>query len=146
MPKVRLNAESIGPRPIEELTSKNVPRDYAFAWRDLAIALSENDAGVVNDYFTGFASDRLMQRIKDQRMAGLRVRYSDRGHEVKALFYSTDGREMQLLDRATLDIQVFDGGNLIHQESVKQNYLVLMTPGADRWFVRALDPVSDSQI
>jgi len=53
---------------------------------------------------------------------------------------------MQLLDRATLDIQVFDGNKLIHQERVKQTYLVLMTPGADRWFVRALDPISDSQL
>ncbi len=145
LPQVRLNADSIGPRPIEELTGRNVTRDYAHAWRDLGIALSENDADVLGSYFTGFAKDRLTQRISDQKSTGVRVRYRDQGHQVKALFYSPDGGEMQLLDRATFEIQIIDGNKLIHQESASQNYLVLMTPGADRWLVRSLDPISDSE-
>ena len=145
VPQVRVNADSIGPRPIEELTGKNVARDYAFAMRDLETGLSANDASVLDDYFTGFAKDRLRQRIADQKAANIRVRYTDHGHDVKAVFYSLDGDEMQLVDRAKLEIQIFDGDKLIHQESLVQDYLVLMTPGADRWLVRSLDPVADKQ-
>jgi hypothetical protein len=96
----------------------------------------------LNDYFTGFAKDNLTQRIADQLRTGVTIRYTDHGHNVKAFFYSPDGGEMQLLDNAELDIEILDGGKVIHHESVTQPYLVLMTPGADRWFVRSLDPVA----
>jgi hypothetical protein len=33
---------------------------------------------------------------------------------------------------------------VIHQGNTTQQFLVLMTPGADRWFVRSLEPVSNS--
>ncbi len=141
LPQVRLNADGIAPRPIEELTGRNVTRDYAYAWRDLAAASQSNRADLLNDYFTGFAKDNFTQRIADQRRTGVTVRYIDHGHNVKAFFYSPDGGEMQLLDHAQLEIQVLDSGKVIHQETVTQPYLVLMTPGADRWFVRSLEAV-----
>lgn len=141
LPQVQLNADSIGPRPIEELTGHNVVRDYAYAWRDLAGALESNRAGLLNDYFAGFAKDDFARRIADQKAAGLTTRYIDHGHRVKAVFYSPDGGEMQLLDDAKLEIDILDGGKVIHQENADQHYLVLMTPGADRWFVRSLTAV-----
>jgi hypothetical protein len=144
LPQVQLNADSIAPRPIEELTGTNVTRDYAFAWRDLAEALDKSQADRLDAYFTGFAKDTFAQRISDQRTTGVHVRYVDHGHKVKAFFYSPDGGEMQLLDKAQLEIQVFDGGKLNHQEDATQDYLVLMTPGADRWFVRSLEPIAAS--
>lgn len=142
LPQVKLNADAIAPRPIEELTGRNVTRDYAYAWRDLAAASQSNRPDLLNDYFTGFAKDNLTQRITEQRRTGVTIRYTDHGHNVKAFFYSPDGGEMQLLDNAELQIEVLDGGKMIHQETVTQSYLVLMTPGADRWFVRSLDPVA----
>lgn len=144
LPQVQLNADSIEPRPIEELTGTNLTRDYAYAWRDLAQALDENDPDLLSAYFTGVAKDNFAQRIADQKTTGVHVRYVDRGHKVKAFFYSPDGGEMQLLDKAQLEIQVYDGGKLIHQENASQDYLVLMTPGADRWFVRSLEPIAGS--
>jgi hypothetical protein len=142
LPQIKLNADGIAPRSIEELTGHNVTRDYAYAWRDLAAASQSNRPELLNDYFTGFAKDNLAKRIADQRSTGVTIRYTDHGHNVKAFFYSPDGGEMQLLDNAQLDIEILDGGKLIHQETVTQSYLVLMTPGADRWFVRSLDPVA----
>jgi hypothetical protein len=144
LPQVRLNAEGIGPRSIEELTGHNVARDYAYAWRDLALALDQNQATLLDGYFTGFAKDNLVKRVSDQKKTGIRVRYIDRGHQVKALFYAPDGGEMQLLDKATVEQQILDGNNVIHQENSTRQYLVLMTPGADRWFVRSLEPLPDS--
>ncbi|PYX89565.1 MAG: hypothetical protein DMG68_04670 [Acidobacteria bacterium] len=142
LPQVQLNADSIAPRPIEELTGRNVTRDYAYAWRDLAVALDNNNAGLLDAYFTGFAKDNFSQRIADQKRTGVHARYVDHGHQVKAFFYSPDGGEMQLLDKAKLEIQILDGGKVIHSENASQDYLVLMTPGADRWFVRSLAPVA----
>jgi len=144
LPQVQLSAGSIEPRPIEELTGTNVARDYAYAWRDLAQALDHNQADRLDAYFTGFAKDTFTQRISDQKTADVHVLYVDHGHKVKAFFYSPDGGEMQLLDKAQLEIQVYAGGKLIHQENAAQDYLVLMTPGADRWFVRSLEPIAGS--
>ncbi|HKN32721.1 MAG TPA: hypothetical protein VJX16_05700 [Terriglobales bacterium] len=144
LPQVQLNADSIEPRPIEELTGTNVTRDYANAWRDLAQALDKNQADHLDAYFTGFAKNNFTQKISDQKTTGVHVRYVDHGHKVKAFFYSPDGGEMQLLDKAQLEIQVYDGGKLIYQEDAAQDYLVLMTPGADRWFVRSLEPIAGS--
>lgn len=141
LPQVQLNADSIAPRPIEDLTGRNVTRDYAYAWRDLAGALDRNDKGALDAYFTGFAKDNFSQRIADQKRTGLHTRYVDHGHQVKAFFYSPDGGEMQLLDHAKLEMQILDGGKVIHSENAPQDYLVLMTPGADRWFLRSLAPV-----
>lgn len=143
LPQVKLNADGIAPRSIEELTGRNVTRDYAYAWRDLATASKSNRSELLNDYFTGFAKDNFTQRIADQRRTGVTIRYTDHGHNVKAFFYSPDGGEMQLLDHAQLDVEIMDGGKVISHESVTQPYLVLMTPGADRWFVRSLSPVTN---
>lgn len=142
LPQVQLNADSIAPRPIEDLTGRNVTRDYAYAWRDLAAALDHNNAGALDAYFTGFGKDNFAQRISDQKRTGLHTRYIDHGHQVKAFFYSPDGGEMQLLDKAKLEIQILDGSKVIHSENASQDYLVLMTPGADRWFVRSLAPAA----
>ena len=40
IPAVHLNAEDMGPRTIEDLTSKSVPRDYGLAWQTMAQALA----------------------------------------------------------------------------------------------------------
>ena len=144
LPQVHLNADGIAPRAIEELTGHNVTRDYAYAWRDLAQALDKNRAAFLDAYFTGFAKDALIKRIADQQKTGIRVRYIDHGHQVKAFFYAPDGGEMQLLDKARIERQVLDGDSIIHQENTIQQYLVLMTPGADRWYVRALESIPES--
>jgi hypothetical protein len=146
LPQVHLNADNIAPRSIEELTGHNVTRDYANAWRDLAQALDKNQPDVLDAYFTGFAKDAFVKRISDQKKTGVHIRYIDHGHQVRAFFYAPDGGEMQLLDKAQIEEQVLDGDKVIHQENSTQQYLVLMTPGADRWFVRSLEPVPNSAV
>ena len=42
VPRVQLHTDNLGPREIEDLTSKSVPRDYALAWQTLEQALAEN--------------------------------------------------------------------------------------------------------
>jgi len=138
LPKVKLNADNIGPRAIEELTSKTITRDYANAWKTMADALDNNRVDLLDGYFTGFAKDKLVQLIAQQKQTGVRIHYDDGGHKLDALFYSPSGDAMQLRDRAQLRIEVRDGGNVIHNEQGNVQYLVLMTPGADRWLVRDL--------
>jgi hypothetical protein len=49
---------------------------------------------------------------------------------------------MELRDHAQLDVQVMDGGKVIYEEPVNVDYVVIMTPGADRWLVRQLQAVT----
>jgi hypothetical protein len=135
---VQLNADNVSPRPIEDLTGKSVPRDYALAWQTLAQALSSNKTGLLDGYFTGLAKQDFTQRINSQIKSGLQTRYTDRGHKLEALFYSPGGDVMELRDHAQFDMQVLDGGKVIYEAPVNAQFMVLMTPGADRWLVRQL--------
>ena len=142
LPSVTLNADEIGPRaPIEELTGRNITRDYAHAWQSLAQALEANRPQLLEGYIVGFAKDNLARRIAQQKKTGLRVVTIDHGHKLVAGFYAPNGDAMQLHDTAQLEIQVFDGEKMIQQETVAAHYLVLMTPAADRWVVRLLEEV-----
>src|SRR6266567_637883 len=118
VPRVELSTDNIGPRAIEDLTSKSVPRDYAFAWQTLAQALEENRPGLLEGYFTGLAKQDLTQRVNSQIRSGLHTRYEDRGHKLEALFYSPAGDAMELRDHAKLDMQILDGSKVIHEEPV----------------------------
>jgi hypothetical protein len=142
LPEVHLDASGLAPRPIEELTGTTIARHYALAWRDLADALESGRTAALAEEFVGFAKDRLTQRVGEQKAANMHVRIVDHGHHVKAVFYSTDGSAMQLLDQAQLEIQTFDGDRLIDMQTTPREYMVLLTPGADRWYVRDLEEVS----
>jgi hypothetical protein len=142
VPRVDLNADNIGPRGIEDLTSKSVPRDYAFAWQTMEQALDENRTGLLDGYFTGIAKQDLSNRVKSQLKSGMHTRYQDRGHKLDAIFYAPAGDAMQLRDHAQFDIQVMDGDKVIYEEPINADYIVLMTPGADRWLVRQMQAIS----
>jgi len=139
LPQVNLNAEGLGPRSIEQLTGTNITRDYALAWQTMAQALEQNRSDLLKQQFTGIAQERLRRRIADQEQNGLRMEIVDRGHRVKAVFYSLDGGAMQLMDDVKMQVQIFDGSRLIESEDASHQYVVLMTPGADRWYVRYLE-------
>lgn len=141
-PAVHLDADGLTPRPIEQLTGTTIARHYSQAWSDLAEAMDSGQTGFLGEEFVGFAKDRLAKRIKEQNKAGLHVRIVDHGHQLKAVFYSADGTAMQLIDHAQLEIQTFDGSRLLDTDSAPREYIVLMTPGADRWYVRDLEEVS----
>jgi hypothetical protein len=145
LPHVDLNADNIGPRQIEDLTSKSVPRDYALAWQSMEQAVAENNPGLLDAYFTGAAKQDLTQRVNSQIQSGLRTRYTDRGHKLDAIFYSPAGDAMELRDHAQLDMQVLDGSKVIHDEPVSAEYMVLMTPGADRWLVRQIQAIDSKK-
>lgn len=138
-PAVQLDADGLAPRSIEELTGTTIVRHYAQAWLDMADALDSGRVANLGDDFTGFARDRLIQRIAAQNRTGVHVRIVDHGHHLKAIFYSTDGTAMQLVDQAQLEIQTFDGNKLLDTQTAPHEYMVLMTPGADRWYIRDLE-------
>jgi hypothetical protein len=142
LPQVHLDAAGLAPRSIEELTGTTIARHYALAWRNLAEALESGRAEGLSEEFVGFAKDRFRQRISEQELAGVHVRIVDHGHHLKAVFYSTDGTAMQLLDQAQLEIQTYDGNKLLDTQNAPHEYIVLMTPGADRWYIRDLEEVS----
>ena|SRR5437868_607713 len=138
---VQFNTDNIGPRQIEDVTARNIPRDYGRAWETLATALEQNRTDLVGQYFVGFAQDKLAKTIAEQKKSGLRTRYIDHGHKVAAYFYSPDGGVMELHDTAQLEIQILDGTSVVHSDNATVHYVALMTPAADRWNVRLLEAV-----
>lgn len=142
LPHVKFNTDNIGPRPIEDLTSKSVPRDYALAWQTMEQSLNQNRPGLLDGYFTGFEKQDLTKRVNTQEKSGLHTRYTDRGHKLDAVFYSPSGDVMELRDHAQFDMQILDGGKVIYDQPVSEEFVVLMTPGADRWLVRQLQALN----
>ena len=141
VPRVQLNVDKIAPRPIEELTAKSVPRDYALAWQSIEQAMDENRPELLEGYLTGVAAEDFRHRISSQTKAGLRTRFTDRGHRLEALFYSPAGDVMELRDRAQLDMEILDGDKVIYDQPLQAEYMVLMTPGADRWLLREIQDI-----
>ena len=144
LPRVLLSADSLAPRPIEQRTGEAVTHDYAQAWQDLAKSLDANRTDLLSDYFVGEAKRQVTRRIADQRQSRLRTQYVDHGHHVKAVFYAQDGGEMQLEDQVDLETKVFDGNTVIYSARSHETFLVLMTPGADRWYIRSLESVPEN--
>jgi hypothetical protein len=138
-PAVQLNVDHATPREVSDTVQQALVRDYSAAWQSLATALADNNAGALNDTFIGYAQDQLTQRIKDQQQAGLRTHIVDRGHNVEAVFYSTEGAAIELRDTATLETQILDGETVIHSERAQVRYYVIMTGAEDRWKVRVME-------
>ena len=140
-PSVQFDTSHIGPRQMEDVTGRNIPRDWGRAWQTLAVAFEQNRPDLLGRYFTGFAQQKLAAAIAAQRKSGVRTRYIDHGHKLAAYFYSPDGGAIELHDTASLEIQVLDGNDLVHSERVTLHYVGLMTPAADHWEVRLLESV-----
>jgi hypothetical protein len=141
VPQVQFDTSHIGPRQMEDVTGHNIPRDWGRAWQTLAIAFAQNRPELLGRYFTGFAQQKLVAAIATQEKTGLRTRYIDHGHKLAAYFYSPDGGAIELHDTADVEIQVFDGSDLVHSDRVTLHYIGLMTPSADHWEVRLLESV-----
>lgn len=139
VPRVQFDTSHIGPRQMEDVTSRHIPRDWGRAWQTLAVAFAQNRPGLLGQYFTGFAQQRLAAAIAAQQKSGVRTRYIDHGHKLAAYFYSPDGGAIELHDTTDLEIQVLDGKELVHSERVTLHYIGLMTPAADHWEVRLLE-------
>ena len=140
--QVRLDAKQAGPRAVEPLTERGILRDYRFAWTGLAQALEVNTLDPLEGAFAGPAKDWLGQTITAQQHSGLSQRYSDQNHRLEAVFYAPEGDVMELHDTAEFQLRIMDGGRVLHDDHVVIHYVVLMTPGADRWVIRQLQAVS----
>lgn len=139
--QVALNVSKANPREVEPLTQRSVVRDYKFAWTSLSHALESNSAGPLNGLFVGDASKTLSDKVESQKQNGISSRYLNQTHKLDAVFYAPEGDVIELHDTAEYDLEILDGSKTIHSEHATVHYIVLMTPGADRWVVRHLQSV-----
>ena len=117
-------------------------RDYKFAWANLGAALQSNSTGSLNGLFAGTANEWLKQAVSTQQHSRMFSRYLNQRHRVDAVFYAPAGDIIELHDTAEYDLEIHDGDKVIHNERAVVRYVVLMTPGADRWVIRQLQAVS----
>ncbi len=140
-PMVSIDTDNTGPRKVEDSTQKAVTRDYAAAWQDMADALDENRADLLNTSFIGTAREKLAATIAEQRKAGLHQRIIDKGHHVEAVFYSPEGSALELHDSADLELQLLDGSRVVRAEDTTVRYVALLTAAENSWKVRVLEAV-----
>jgi hypothetical protein len=139
--QVEMDISKAAPRTIEPLTERAVLRDYRFAWASMTQALESNSLNPLQGPFEGDAKQWLKDTVLSQQQSGLVQRYLDQNHRVEAVFYSPEGDVLELHDTVQYQLQVSDGGKLLHDDHVTMHYVVLMTPGADRWVIRQLQAV-----
>lgn len=142
-PQVTLNTVKAGPRAVEDLTERAILRDYRFAWANLDRALESDSSGPLSGLLAGSASAWLNDTVAAQRGSGITSRYMNQNHKLDAVFYAPEGDLIELHDTAEYDLQILDGRKTVHDEHVVMHYVVLMTPGADRWVVRQLQAVPE---
>jgi hypothetical protein len=140
-PQVTLSVARTGPRQVEALTQRSIVRDYRFAWTNLGLALQSNSTGPLNGLFVGPASAWVSDAVEGQKQSGISSKYSNQIHKLDAVFYAPEGDVIELHDTAEYDLEIFDGSKTIHTEHATVHYVVLMTPGADRWVIRQLQSV-----
>ena len=104
-------------------------------------ALDQNRADLLSANFIGTANDKLTATIQQQTKAGLHQHIMDKGHKVEAVFYSPEGSAMELHDTARLQIDVMDGGKVVHSENATVHYVALLTAAENSWKVRVLEAV-----
>jgi hypothetical protein len=139
--QVQLNVKNAGPRQVESLTERGILRDYRFAWTSIAQAFEFNTLDPLEGPFVGNAKQWLRDTVLSQQRSGLSQRYLGQNHHLEAVFYAPEGDVMELHDTADYQLQLSDGGKIVHDEHVVVHYVVLMTPGADRWVIRQLQAV-----
>ena len=140
-PEVKLVVESASPRAVESLTERSIARDYTAAWRTLAEASEKSSPGLLDQYFIGGAKATFARALAEQNKTATHVRYLNQTHNLKAVFYAPEGDVMELQDAAEYQMQIVSDDKVIHDEHVVVQYIVLMTPGADRWVIRQLQAV-----
>jgi hypothetical protein len=143
--QMHLDVSKASPRQVEDLTERGILRDYRLAWTSLTQAMALSALDPLDGPFAGDAKRTLRQTVQSQQHSGLRTRYTGQKHQVEAVFYAPEGDVMELHDTAQYQLQVSDGGKIIHDEPVTMRFVVLMTPGADRWVIRQLQAVPDFQ-
>ncbi len=142
-PQVVLSTSKAAPRAVESLTERSILRDYKFAWVNLNLALEANSTAPVSGLFAGTAGAWINDAVASQRRSGLSSRYLNQSHKLEAVFYAPEGDVIELHDTADYDLQILDGDKTIHNEHTIVHYVVLMTPGADRWVLRQLQAVPE---
>lgn len=140
-PSISLNVHNTAPRQVEDQTEKAVARDYAAAWQAMTEALDQNRADLLTANFVGTATDKLTETIQAQSKTGIHRRYTDKGHQVQAVFYSAEGSAMELHDTVQLHLELLDGGKVVHSEDVTLHFIALMTAAENSWKVRVLQEV-----
>jgi len=139
--QVQLDIKKAEPRAVESLTERGILRDYRFAWTSMAQALEFNTLDPLEGPFAGEAKQSLRETVLGQQRSGLSQRCVGQQHRLEVVFYAPEGDVMEMHDTAEYQLQLVDGTKVVSDDRIVQHFVVLMTPGADRWVIRQLQAV-----
>ena len=132
------NIDAVGPRTLEKQTADKVSHYYLEAWKDMRTAFAENRPQALDASFVGVAREKLGDAIREQRALGIKTRYQDRGHDLKFVFYSSEGLSIQVLDTVDYDLELLDHDQVVSTRHMRTRYVAVLTPTEVRWKVRLL--------
>jgi len=136
-PAVRVDAEAVGPRALEDQTRTAVVRDYLQAWKSMSQAFQENRIDALDTSYLGLAKEKLAEAVREQRELGIKTNYRDLSHHLKIVFYSPEGLSVQLVDTVEYEMQIVDHDQVLAQpQHVRARYVAVLTPTEVRWKVR----------
>jgi hypothetical protein len=145
LPAVHLDtSQPVGPRTLEKETQTSVVRDYLESWQSMDRALAENRADLLDRFFIGEAKQKLASTITEQQKLGVKVRYRDRSHNLKIVFYSPEGLSIQLVDTVEYDLEFLDSNHTPVTQPMRSRYVAVLSPAERRWQVRIFQAVPDS--
>ena len=101
-------------------------------------AFAENRPQALDASFVGVAREKLGDAIREQRALGIKTRYQDRGHDLKFVFYSSEGLSIQVLDTVDYDLELLDHDQVVSTRHMRTRYVAVLTPTEVRWKVRLL--------
>jgi len=142
-PTVRVEADAVGPRSLEDQTRTAVVRDYLQSWKSMSAALQDNRADLLDAFYLGLAKEKLAEAVREQQELGIRTNYRDLSHHLKIVFYSPEGLSVQLLDTVEYNMQIVDHDQVLAPQHVRARYVAVLTPTEVRWKVRVFQAQPD---
>ncbi len=124
-------------REMEEETLKKIQKDYLKAWHVKNIALKENSAYGVQDYYTDSAQVHLLNAIKYNKKNKIHVETTTLRHHLKLNFYSADGQLVVFTDENVEKYtQLYKNKKKLTETNDIASYKVLMLLEDGFWRVR----------
>lgn len=137
LPKIQVAPIDAGsPRPLEKQTQASVVHDYLLSWQILGQAMAQNRLDLLDGSFVGVAKEKLAETIRKQQSLGIQTTYLVQSHDVKVVFYSTEGLSIQILDDVEYDLEVGSPSGALGTQHVRTRYIAVLTPTESKWKVR----------
>ncbi len=137
MPKMNWDLTGQEGRPMEQQTLRELEADYRSAWYVKSIALANNDAFGLDDYYTEDARAQLTNLLEINAKQGTTTKGTTLEHNPKLEFYSLDGKLVVITDSNVASYEeIYQENQLIHKQESTDTYRIILLLEDGFWRIR----------